>query len=69
MASFLKLPAHRSIQVDVPDEELARRRAALEAAGGYRPKHRDRTVSPALRAYAALALSADKGAARDIEAL
>ena len=60
---------HRSIQVDVPDEELARRRAALEAAGGYRPKHRDRTVSPALRAYAALALSADKGAARDIEAL
>lgn len=60
---------HRSIQVDVPDEELARRRAALEAAGGYRPKHRERTVSPALRAYAALALSADKGAARDIEAL
>ncbi len=60
---------HRSIQVDVPDEELDRRRAALEASGGYRPKDRQRTVSAALRAYAALALSADKGAARDIDAV
>lgn len=60
---------HRSIEVDVPDEELDRRRRALEASGGYRPKDRQRTVSPALRAYAALALSADKGAARDIDAL
>ncbi|MGU3499184.1 dihydroxy-acid dehydratase [Mycobacterium sp. C31M] len=60
---------HRSIQVDVPDEELNRRREALEAAGGYRPKNRERTVSAALRAYAALALSADKGAARDIDAV
>lgn len=60
---------HRSIQVDVPDEELDRRRRALEASGGYRPKNRERTVSAALRAYAALALSADKGAARDIEAV
>lgn len=60
---------HRSIQVDVPDEELDRRRAALEASGGYRPKNRQRVVSAALRAYAALALSADKGAARDIDAV
>jgi dihydroxy-acid dehydratase len=60
---------HRSIQVDVPDEELARRRAALEASGGYKPRNRTRTVSAALRAYAALALSADKGAARDIDAV
>ncbi|WP_395311806.1 dihydroxy-acid dehydratase [Mycobacterium sp. AMU20-3851] len=60
---------HRSIQVDVPDEELDRRRAALEASGGYRPKDRQRTVSAALRAYAALALSADKGAVRDIDAV
>lgn len=59
----------RSIEVNVPDEELDRRRRALEASGGYRPKDRQRTVSPALRAYAALALSADKGAARDIDAL
>ncbi len=60
---------HRSIQVDVPDEELDRRRAALEASGGYRPRNRQRTVSAALRAYAALALSADKGAVRDIDAV
>ncbi|MCF6388665.1 dihydroxy-acid dehydratase [Mycobacterium sp. MBM] len=60
---------HRSITVEVPDQELARRRRELEASGGYRPRNRERTVSPALRAYAALALSADKGAARDIEAV
>lgn len=59
----------RSIEVDVPLEELERRRAALEAAGGYRPTDRRRTVSAALRAYAALALSADKGAARDIDSV
>jgi dihydroxy-acid dehydratase len=60
---------HRSIQVDVPDEELARRRTALEAAGGYKPKNRQRVVSAALKAYAALALSADKGAARDVDSV
>lgn len=60
---------HRSIQVDVPDKELDRRRIALEAAGGYKPKNRERTVSAALRAYAALALSADKGAVRDVDAV
>ena len=59
----------RSIEVDVPLEDLECRRAALEAAGGYRPTDRRRTVSAALRAYAALALSADKGAARDIDAV
>ncbi|CAN5319392.1 dihydroxy-acid dehydratase [soil metagenome] len=57
---------HRSILVDVDDAELERRRAALEASGGYRPKNRQRTVSAALKAYAALALSADKGAARQV---
>ncbi|GAA1651280.1 dihydroxy-acid dehydratase [Mycolicibacterium murale] len=60
---------HRSIILDVPDDELDRRRAALETSGGYTPKDRQRVVSPALKAYAALALSADKGAARDIAAL
>ncbi|WNG84595.1 dihydroxy-acid dehydratase [Mycobacterium sp. ITM-2016-00316] len=60
---------HRSVQIEVPDEELQRRRSALEASGGYRPKNRERTVSAALRAYAALALSADKGAVRDVDAV
>ncbi|MGC5615710.1 dihydroxy-acid dehydratase [Georgenia sp. Z1491] len=55
----------RSLTLDVPDEELERRRAALEAGGGYRPKEqRPRKVTPALRAYAAFAQSADKGAVR-----
>ena len=48
----------------MPVPELDRRRAALEAAGGYRPQDRVRQVSAALRAYAAFALSADKGAVR-----
>ncbi len=59
----------RRIELRVADDVLAARRAALEAAGGYLPKARDRQVSPALRAYAALATSADKGAVRDVERL
>jgi dihydroxy-acid dehydratase len=56
----------RSIRLDVPDHVLAERRARLEAAGGYRPRHRDRAVSTALRAYASMVLSADKGAVREV---
>jgi dihydroxy-acid dehydratase len=59
----------RTIHLDVTDEALADRRAKLEAAGGYRPVSRDRVVSTALRAYAAMALSADKGAVRDVSVL
>ena len=58
---------NRSIRLDVPDDELERRRAELlETLGGYRPAHRERKVSQALRAYAAMATSADRGAVRDI---
>ena len=59
----------RLIHVDVSDGELADRRRRLEADGGYRPRSRDRVVSTALRAYAAMALSADKGAVRDVSIL
>ncbi|MEV7182890.1 dihydroxy-acid dehydratase [Kitasatospora sp. NPDC093102] len=59
----------RRISLEVPDEVLAERRRVLEAAGGYRPKSRDRQVSQALRAYAAMATSADKGAVRDVSKL
>jgi dihydroxy-acid dehydratase len=59
----------RSLQLQVSDEVLAERREKLEANGGYRPKDRDRQVSAALRAYAAMALSADKGAVRDVSLL
>jgi dihydroxy-acid dehydratase len=57
---------HRSIRVEVDDAELERRRQALLASGGYKPRNRQREVSPALRAYAAMALSADKGAVREV---
>jgi dihydroxy-acid dehydratase len=64
----IDIPARR-ISLRVSDEELAARRVALEASGGYRPRSRDRVVSPALRAYAALATSADRGAVRDVDRL
>ncbi|WP_369358010.1 dihydroxy-acid dehydratase [Streptomyces sp. cg2] len=57
----------RSIELLVGDEELAARREAL--GGVYAPKNRDRKVSAALRAYAAMATSADKGAVRDVSKL
>jgi dihydroxy-acid dehydratase len=57
----------RSIVLDVPEAELAARRTAMEARGdqAWRPENREREVSFALRAYASLATSADKGAVRD----
>ncbi|MGW2375059.1 MULTISPECIES: dihydroxy-acid dehydratase [Kitasatospora] len=61
----IDIPA-RTISLEVPAEVLAERRRALEAGDGYRPKNRDRQVSQALRAYAAMATSADKGAVRDV---
>jgi dihydroxy-acid dehydratase len=55
--------AARSISLDVPDEELAARRERQDELG-WKPASRQRPVSAALRAYAALAQSADRGAAR-----
>ncbi|MBJ7470177.1 MAG: dihydroxy-acid dehydratase [Solirubrobacteraceae bacterium] len=60
---------NRSITLEVPDDELAERRERLERNGGYVPAARDRVVSPALRAYAAMATSADTGAVRDVNAV
>ena len=58
----------RSITLAVSDAEMTRRRAAMEAKGGkaWRPVNRQRQVSAALRAYAAMTTSADKGAVRDV---
>jgi dihydroxy-acid dehydratase len=64
----IDIPARR-LTLQVSEEELAERREALEAAGGYVPRARDRVVSPALRAYAAMATSADTGAVRDVNAV
>ncbi|MEI7124313.1 dihydroxy-acid dehydratase [Pectobacterium versatile] len=58
---------NRSIALDVAENELAIRREAEEARGeqAWTPHNRERQVSFALRAYAMLATSADKGAVRD----
>jgi len=58
---------NRTIELLVSDEDLAARREAL--GGVYAPKNRERKVSAALRAYAAMATSADKGAVRDVSQL
>ncbi|MGA7478513.1 MAG: dihydroxy-acid dehydratase [Azonexus sp.] len=59
---------NRRIHLAVSDEELARRRVAMEARGdaAWQPVNRERFVSAALQAYALMATSADKGAVRDV---
>ncbi|MES9980994.1 MAG: dihydroxy-acid dehydratase, partial [Candidatus Thiodiazotropha sp. 6PLUC5] len=61
----------RSIQVVISDEVLQQRREAMEALGdsAWKPKNRDRQVSQALKAYAALTTSAARGAVRDVSQL
>jgi len=62
---------NRSIHLVVSDDDLAKRRTAMEAKGSdaWKPLDRQRVVSKALQAYAALTTSADKGAVRDLEQL
>ncbi|WP_107850996.1 dihydroxy-acid dehydratase [Oceanimonas marisflavi] len=62
----IDIPA-RKIELAVSGQELAARREAMDAKGeqAWRPVDREREVSFALRAYASLATSADKGAVRD----
>jgi len=60
---------NRRIDVLLSDEELARRRVEQEASGWKPARPRKRKVSAALRAYAKLAMSADKGAVRDLSLL
>ncbi len=59
---------NRSINVKVSDEELLRRRNEELARGNdaFKPKDRDRHISKALKAYASMVSSADKGAIRVI---
>ena len=62
---------NRTIQVALSDEELATRREVMEAKGdkAWKPVDRDRQVSAALRAYAAMTTSAARGAVRDVSQL
>jgi len=56
---------NRSIQLQVSDEELAHRRIEQDKKGWKPAQPRARKVSTALKAYALLATSADKGAVRN----
>ncbi|MBH0312627.1 dihydroxy-acid dehydratase, partial [Alcaligenes faecalis] len=62
---------NRRIHLAISDEELAARRAEMESRGSkaWKPVNRERVVSQALKAYAALATSADRGAVRDVSQL
>ncbi len=62
---------NRSIKVALSDEVLAARRQAMVAKGdkAWKPLNRDRQVSAALRAYAAMTTSAARGAVRDVDQL
>lgn len=66
----IDIPA-RTIELRVTGEELAQRRAVMEARGAdaWQPVDRERYVSQALQAYAALTTSADRGAVRDLSQL
>jgi len=61
----------RKIAVAISDDELQKRREAMEARGdkAWKPVSRDRVVSSALQAYAAMTTSASRGAVRDISQL
>jgi dihydroxy-acid dehydratase len=62
---------NRTINLRISDAELAARRVAMDAKGdaAWLPVNRERYVSQALQAYAALTTSADRGAVRDLSQL
>ncbi len=66
----IDIPA-RSLRLAVSEAEQAARRARMVARGAHAgtPEARDRQVSPALQAYAALTTSAARGAVRDVSQL
>ncbi len=59
----------RSVRVDLSDGELDERRREMDGRGdkAWKPVDREREVSAALRAYAALTTSAAKGAVREVK--
>ena len=64
----IDIPA-RSIKVNLSDDEWNKRKEAEESRGkyAYTPKNRTRNISKALRAYASMVSSADKGGVRIVE--
>jgi len=59
---------NRTLNAAVSEADMAKRRAAVEKKGAkaWQPAKRERVVSQALQAYAALTTSADRGAVRDV---
>ena len=64
---YIDIPA-RVIEVKIDAAEMTKRRQAMDAKGasGWKPGPRERKVTPALQAYAALTTSAARGAVRDV---
>lgn len=62
---------NRIIRVALTDDELSARRSVMEAKGAdaWKPEGRERVVSSALKAYAAMTTSASRGAVRDVTQL
>jgi len=62
---------NRQVHAALSEQELRKRREAMQAkgAGAWQPESRERVVSQALRAYAALTTSAARGAVRDLSQL
>jgi len=63
---------NRIIRAEISEEEMEKRRAAMESLGekAWQPKEiRHRVVTKALKAYGLMATSADKGAVRQIDHL
>jgi dihydroxy-acid dehydratase len=59
---------NRTINLKISNTEMNERRTKMDAKGkdAWKPVHRERYVSPALRAYAAMTTSASRGAIRDV---
>ncbi|MHB1301759.1 MAG: dihydroxy-acid dehydratase [Burkholderiales bacterium] len=59
---------NRRLDLEISDAALESRRKHMEQKGrsAWKPVSRDRAVSPALRAYAAMTTSASRGAVRDV---
>ncbi|MEM7409895.1 MAG: dihydroxy-acid dehydratase [Myxococcota bacterium] len=60
---------NRSVELVLPEAELAERRRAQDERGWQPVEPRPRKVSTALKAYALMATSADRGAVRDLSGL
>ncbi len=58
----------RALKIKVSDAEMMQRRASMTAKGAkaWQPEKRNRQVTTALKAYAALTTSASRGAVRDL---